>query len=64
MRAALDAKRATFAGRLGQFKAVIVATDPSFANELAAVSAIATADLDAQPFDLTAAGRPGSDLRW
>lgn len=56
LRSALDAKRVTFAARLGQFKNVVATADPSFANALAAVSAIATADLDAQPFDLTAFG--------
>ncbi len=56
LRSALDAKRATFAARLGQFQAVLTTADPSFATALAAASAIATADLDAQPFDLTAFG--------
>ena len=53
---ALDAKRVTFAARLGLFQNVLATADPSFPNALAAASAIATADLDAQPFDLTAFG--------
>ena len=56
LRVALDGVRVTFAARLGQFGTVLGSADPSFANVLAAASAIATADLDAQPFDLTALG--------
>ncbi len=55
-RAALDAERATFAARLEQFKTATATADPSFANALTAISAIPTADLDAQRFDLTALG--------
>jgi hypothetical protein len=56
LRAALDAKRATFAARLLDFQNVLTTADPSFTNALNAASAIASADLDAQPFDLTSFG--------
>lgn len=54
MRASLDAKRATFAARLAQFQAVLNSGVTSFSTVLAKAKAIATSDLDAQAFDLSA----------
>jgi hypothetical protein len=56
MRAALNGKAATFVARLAQFEAVQKSANTSFATILAAASGIVTADLDAQPFDLTECG--------
>jgi hypothetical protein len=56
MRAALDAKRATFAARLGQFQAILGTVSSSFATVLAKVQAITTSDLDSQKFDLSSFG--------
>jgi hypothetical protein len=53
MRTALNAKRASFVARLAQFQAILKTGGTSFAAVLAAAKAIATADLDTQPFDLT-----------
>ncbi len=56
LRAALNGKAGTFAARLAQVITVQTSAGTSFTTFLAAASAIATADLDAQPFDLTAFG--------
>jgi len=52
MRAALDARRATFVARRDQFQLILDAPAGTVAGTLAAVAAIATADLDPQPLDL------------
>jgi hypothetical protein len=51
--ASIDGERSTFEARLNQFKNILKTSDRLFANVLGVASAIATADLDAQPFDLT-----------
>ncbi|RKS28634.1 hypothetical protein BJ917_1530 [Pseudomonas sp. WPR_5_2] len=56
LKSALNTKATTFATRLAQVGTVLKTSDPSFANLLATSSAIATSDLDAQPFDLTVFG--------
>jgi hypothetical protein len=52
MRLAMDAKRTAFALRRDQFQAILDSNIASFANLLATAKAIATSDLDPQPFDL------------
>lgn len=56
LRTELDGKRATFAARLGQFKAILSASGTSFATVLADTQVIGTSDLDAQAFDLSSFG--------
>jgi len=53
MRAALNAKRVTFAARLQQFLDVLSAGTTPFATALANAQAIPTSDLDSQAFDLS-----------
>ena len=53
MRAALNAKRATFAARLAQFQLLLKAGTTSFATVLSNAQAIPTSDLDPQAFDLS-----------
>jgi hypothetical protein len=53
MRAALDPKRAAFAARRAQFAAAADAGVNVFATALANAEAIATADLDPQPLEVT-----------
>jgi hypothetical protein len=56
LRTDLDAQRAAFQNRLQQFESILTTNDSSFADLLAAISAIATTDLDTTPFDLTGFG--------
>jgi hypothetical protein len=56
MRAALDAKRATFVARLGQFQAILSTGSSSFSAVLAQAQALAISDLDSQKFDLSSFG--------
>lgn len=53
MRASLNAKRTTFTARLSQFQAILSTGVTSFAAVLGNSKAIATSDLDSQPFDLS-----------
>jgi len=56
MRAALDAKRATFVARMGQFQGLLGTGNSSYATVLGQAQAIATSDLDPQKFDLSPFG--------
>lgn len=56
MRAALDAKRATFVARMAQFQAILATGSSSFATVLGQTQAISTSDLDSQTFDLSSFG--------
>jgi hypothetical protein len=56
LRTALDGHRATFAARLKDFEDVLKPFTTAFSTLLASTVAIATDDLDSEPFDLTEFG--------
>jgi hypothetical protein len=56
LRAALNGKRTAFNTALGQAQAILLSAGTSFATVLTNATAIPAADLDQQPFDLTAFG--------
>jgi hypothetical protein len=56
LRSLLDTRRASFQGRLDQFKALVATVSTSLGATLSSAVALATADFDAQPFDLSELG--------